>query len=135
MTESLSIERNTRALLTLNLLRTLGFRIALDDFGTGYSSLSMVKSFKFDRMKLDRSLVMDLGQDPASVAVLEAAVTMARHVGAEVVAEGISEAHLIGATKSAGCTHLQGYYYSKPIEAGEVLGYFANAGNDLAQVA
>ncbi|PNU03455.1 putative bifunctional diguanylate cyclase/phosphodiesterase [Novosphingobium guangzhouense] len=135
VTESLSIERNTRALLTLNLLRTLGFRIALDDFGTGYSSLSMVKSFKFDRMKLDRSLVMDLGQDPASVAVLEAAVTMARHVGAEVVAEGISEAHLIGATKSAGCTHLQGYYYSKPIEAGEVPGYFANAQDDLAKVA
>lgn len=132
VTESLSIERNTRALLTLNLLRTLGFRIALDDFGTGYSSLSMVKSFKFDRMKLDRSLVMDLGQDPASVAVLEAAVTMARHVGAEVVAEGISEAHLIGATRSAGCTHLQGYYYSKPIEAGEVLGYFANVSDDGA---
>ncbi|WP_132385815.1 EAL domain-containing protein [Novosphingobium sp. PhB165] len=125
VTESLSIERNTRALLTLNLLRNLGFRIALDDFGTGYSSLSMVKSFKFDRMKLDRSLVMDLGQDPASVAVLEAAVTMARHVGAEVVAEGISEAHLIDATKGAGCTHLQGYFYSQPIEADEVPHYFA----------
>lgn len=124
VTESLSIERNTRALLTLNLLRNLGFRIALDDFGTGYSSLSMVKSFKFDRMKLDRSLVMDLGQDPASVAVLEAAVTMARHVGAQVVAEGISDASLIGATKSAGCTHLQGYYYSRPIEAEDVPGYF-----------
>ena len=131
VTESLSIERNTRALLTLNLLRNLGFRIALDDFGTGYSSLSMVKSFKFDRMKLDRSLVMDLGQDPASVAVLEAAVTMARHVGAEVVAEGISDAHLISATRSAGCTHLQGYYYSRPIEAGEVMDYFATAGGHV----
>ncbi len=132
VTESLSIERNTRALLTLNMLRNLGFRIALDDFGTGYSSLSMVKSFKFDRMKLDRSLVMDLGQDPASVAVLEAAVTMARHVGAEVVAEGISEAHLIGATKSAGCTHLQGYFYSRPIEADAVTGYFEDAGEQAA---
>lgn len=135
VTESLSIERNTRALLTLNLLRHMGFRIALDDFGTGYSSLSMVKSFKFDRMKLDRSLVMDLGQDPASVAVLEAAVTMARHVGAEVVAEGISDAHLIGATKSAGCTHLQGYYYSRPIEADDVPGYFESAGQKAVEVA
>jgi len=135
VTESLSIERNTRALLTLNLLRHMGFRIALDDFGTGYSSLSMVKSFKFDRMKLDRSLVMDLGQDPASVAVLEAAVTMARHVGAEVVAEGISDAHLIGATKNAGCTHLQGYYYSRPIEADDVPGYFESAGQQTAEVA
>jgi len=135
VTESLSIERNTRALLTLNMLRNLGFRIALDDFGTGYSSLSMVKSFKFDRMKLDRSLVMDLGQDPASVAVLEAAVTMARHVGAEVVAEGISDAHLIGATKSAGCTHLQGYFYSRPIEADEVFGYFEKNWERRAEVA
>lgn len=135
VTESLSIERNTRALLTLNMLRNLGFRIALDDFGTGYSSLSMVKSFKFDRMKLDRSLVMDLGQDPASVAVLEAAVTMARHVGAEVVAEGISDAHLIGATKSAGCTHLQGYFYSRPIEADDVCGYFESSGERTAELA
>ena len=135
VTESLSIERNTRALLTLNLLRNLGFRIALDDFGTGYSSLSMVKSFKFDRMKLDRSLVMDLGQDPASMAVLEAAVTMARHVGAEVVAEGISEEHLIGATLDAGCTHLQGYYYSKPIEADDVPAYFAQPGDEHSAVA
>nr|WP_314467178.1 bifunctional diguanylate cyclase/phosphodiesterase [uncultured Novosphingobium sp.] len=135
VTESLSIERNTRALLTLNMLRNLGFRIALDDFGTGYSSLSMVKSFKFDRMKLDRSLVMDLGQDPASVAVLEAAVTMARHVGAEVVAEGISDAHLIGATKSAGCTHLQGYFYSRPIEADDVSGYFECSGERTAELA
>lgn len=135
VTESLSIERNTRALLTLNLLRNLGFRIALDDFGTGYSSLSMVKSFKFDRMKLDRSLVMDLGQDPASVAVLEAAVTMARHVGAEVVAEGISEEHLIDATKGAGCTHLQGYFYSKPIEADQVPGYFSGPAQQRSEVA
>lgn len=135
VTESLSIERNTRALLMLNLLRNLGFRIALDDFGTGYSSLSMVKSFKFDRMKLDRSLVMDLGQDPASMAVFEAAVTMARHVGAEVVAEGISEAGLIGATTNAGCTHLQGYFYSRPIEASEVTGYFEVAGASAVRAA
>ena len=135
VTESLSIERNTRALLALNLLRSLGFRIALDDFGTGYSSLSMVKNFKSDRMKLDRSLVVDLGQDPASVAVLEAAVTMARHVGAEVVAEGISEAHLVGLTKRAGCTHLQGYFYSPPIEAEDVLEYFRTSDGARANAA
>ena len=135
VTESLSIERNTRALLTLNLLRNLGFRIALDDFGTGYSSLSMVKSFKFDRMKLDRTLVMDLGQDPASLAVLEAAVTMARHVGAEVVAEGISEDRLVAPTRSAGCTHLQGYFYSRPIEASQVHDYISKVQGKRARAA
>src|SRR5690606_37163470 len=65
VTESLSIENNSRALLTLELLRNAGFRIALDDFGTGYSSLSMMKIFKFDRLKIDRSLIDDLSDDAA----------------------------------------------------------------------
>ena len=125
VTESLSIERNTRALLTLNLLRTLGFRIALDDFGTGYSSLCMMKTFRFDRLKLDRSLISDLEADPASVAVLDAAVTMALRIGAEVVAEGISAPELVQPVCSAGCTHLQGFYYSKPIEVDDVAAFYA----------
>ena len=124
VTESLSIERNTRALLTLELLRNAGFRIALDDFGTGYSSLCMMKSFKFDRLKLDRSLISDLGKDPTSQAVFDAAVTMALSIGAEVVAEGISEAGLVEPVRSAGCTHLQGFLYSRPIEADAVDRYY-----------
>ncbi|MDB5726368.1 MAG: hypothetical protein JWQ16_3122 [Novosphingobium sp.] len=114
VTESLSIERNTRALMTLNLLRNAGFRIALDDFGTGYSSLCMMKTFKFDRLKLDRSLITDLGKDATSQAVFDAAVTMALRIGAEVVAEGISEEGLIAPVRSAGCTHVQGFHYAAP---------------------
>jgi EAL domain-containing protein (putative c-di-GMP-specific phosphodiesterase class I) len=124
VTESLSIERNTRALMTLNLLRNAGFRIALDDFGTGYSSLCMMKTFKFDRLKLDRSLITDLDKDPTSQAVFDAAVTMALRIGAEVVAEGISEEDLVNPVRSAGCTHVQGYHYSRPIEADAVAGYY-----------
>ena len=124
VTESLSIERNTRALMTLNLLRNAGFRIALDDFGTGYSSLCMMKTFKFDRLKLDRSLITDLDKDPTSQAVFDAAVTMALRIGAEVVAEGISEEDLVNPVRSAGCTHVQGYHYSRPIEADAVADYY-----------
>jgi len=124
VTESLSIERNSRALLTLDLLRNAGFRIALDDFGTGYSSLSMMKDFHFDRLKLDRSLIMDLGRDANSKAVFEAAVTMALRIGAQVVAEGISEHALIDPALGAGCTHLQGFHISRPIEADAVEDYF-----------
>jgi EAL domain-containing protein (putative c-di-GMP-specific phosphodiesterase class I) len=127
VTESLSIERNTRALMTLNLLRHAGFRIALDDFGTGYSSLCMMKTFKFDRLKLDRSLVTDIGKDATSQAVFDAAVTMALRIGAEVVAEGISEETLVDPVRSAGCTHVQGYHYSRPIEADAVEGYYRAA--------
>ncbi len=135
VTESLSIERNTRALMTLNLLRNAGFRIALDDFGTGYSSLCMMKTFKFDRLKLDRSLITDLGKDPTSQAVFDAAVTMALRIGAEVVAEGISEEQLVDPVRSAGCTHVQGYHYSRPIEAEAVEGYYTARPELARQVA
>jgi diguanylate cyclase (GGDEF)-like protein len=135
VTESLSIERNTRALMTLNLLRNAGFRIALDDFGTGYSSLCMMKTFKFDRLKLDRSLITDLDKDPTSQAVFDAAVTMALRIGAEVVAEGISEAGLIAPVESAGCTHVQGFHYSRPIEASAVEGYYRAAPDRSRKVA
>ena len=124
VTESLSIERNTRAIVTLNLLRGAGFRIALDDFGTGYSSLCMMKTFKFDRLKLDRSLISDIGQDPTSKAVFDAAVTMALRIGAEVVAEGISDEVLVEPVRSAGCTHVQGFHYSRPIESEQVDTYY-----------
>ncbi len=135
VTESLSIERNTRALMTLNLLRNAGFRIALDDFGTGYSSLCLMKTFKFDRLKLDRSLIADLGKDPTSQAVFDAAVTMALKIGAEVVAEGISDEELIEPVLRAGCTHMQGFHYSRPIEAHEVEPYFARMHENRLRVA
>lgn len=135
VTESLSIERNTRALLTLTLLRSAGFRIALDDFGTGYSSLCMMKTFKFDRLKLDRSLISDIANDATSQAVFDAAVTMALRIGAEVVAEGISEEALVEPVRTAGCTHVQGFHYSCPIEAAAVPGYYAGAGLEARKVA
>lgn len=125
VTETVSIERNTRALLTLELLRNAGFRIALDDFGTGYSSLCMMKTFRFDRLKLDRSLVIDIGKDETSRAVFDAAVQLARQIGAEVVAEGVSEEALVETARSAGCTHLQGFHLSRPVEAEAISEIFA----------
>ncbi|MEW9856506.1 putative bifunctional diguanylate cyclase/phosphodiesterase [Novosphingobium sp. M1R2S20] len=125
VTETISIERNTRALLTLELLRGAGFRIALDDFGTGYSSLCMMKTFDFDRLKLDRSLVEDVDTNTTSLAVFNAAVNMARQIGAEVVAEGVSEEHLVATASEAGCTHLQGFHLSAPVEADMVAHLFA----------
>jgi diguanylate cyclase (GGDEF)-like protein len=124
VTESVSIERNHRAVLTLELLRQAGCKIALDDFGTGYSSLSLLRTFQFDRLKLDRELIGNLENDPTSRAVFDAAVTMALRIGAEVVAEGVSELSLVEPVQSAGCTHLQGYHFSRPVEASEVTPYY-----------
>ncbi|WP_084384936.1 putative bifunctional diguanylate cyclase/phosphodiesterase [Novosphingobium naphthalenivorans] len=127
VTETVSIERNTRALLTLELLRNAGFRIALDDFGTGYSSLCMMKTFRFDRLKLDRSLVKDIEADATSRAVFDAAVQMARQIGAEVVAEGVSEGLLVKSASEAGCTHLQGFHLSMPVEAEAIEALYAES--------
>ncbi|MCW1382137.1 EAL domain-containing protein [Novosphingobium sp. KCTC 2891] len=135
VTESISIERNRRALLALEFLRQSGCRIALDDFGTGYSSLSLLRGFRFDRLKLDRELIVDLAHDETSRAVFEAAVTMALRIGAEVVAEGISDAALLAPARAAGCTHLQGYHFSRPLEAGDVPGYFEAFEEVCARVA
>lgn len=135
VTESLPIERDAHALMTLELLRRSGFRIALDDFGTGYSSLCLMKTFRFDRLKLDRELVCDLGRDPVARAVFEAAVTMALNLGAEVVAEGISEAGLLVPVREAGCTHAQGFHYSRPLEVPAVAPWFAQSDERSRQVA
>jgi diguanylate cyclase (GGDEF)-like protein len=124
VTETVSIERNQRAVITLELLRQAGCKIALDDFGTGYSSLCLLRTFQFDRLKLDRELIGNLETDPTSRAVFDAAVTMALRIGAEVVAEGVSELSLVEPVQAAGCTHLQGYHYSRPVEADEVTPYY-----------
>jgi EAL domain-containing protein (putative c-di-GMP-specific phosphodiesterase class I) len=135
VTESLSIERNYRAQTALELLRTSGFRIALDDFGTGYSSLGMIKAMQFDRIKLDRSLIAGLGSDAASDAVFGAAVAMARSLGTETVAEGISDADVLAQISEFGITHAQGYYYSRPLERAAVPGFYAAEASGLARVA
>jgi diguanylate cyclase (GGDEF)-like protein len=125
LTESVFLEGDEATLATLHRLRALGVRIALDDFGTGYSSLCLLRTFQFDRLKLDRELIGNLETDPTSRAVFDAAVTMALRIGAEVVAEGVSELSLVEPVQLAGCTHLQGYHYSRPVEASEVTRYYA----------
>jgi diguanylate cyclase (GGDEF)-like protein len=124
VTETVAIEQNGNAFLNLGLLRGLGFRIALDDFGAGYSSLWLLKSVHFDRLKLDRSLISDLDTSEMSVAVFKAAVALGRSLKMEVVAEGVFEEALVTPLADAGVTHLQGYHYSKPVEAEEVARYY-----------
>lgn len=124
VTETIALEQNDRALLTLGLLRGLGFKIALDDFGAGYSSLWLLKSFDFDRLKLDRSLISDLASNETSRAVFETAVMLGRRLGLQVVAEGVTDANEMDLLTRAGCTHLQGYYFSTPLERKNVAAYF-----------
>ncbi|WP_296722679.1 EAL domain-containing protein [Erythrobacter sp.] len=116
ITESIFIANIERTLATLHSLRNLGVRIALDDFGTGYSSLSYLRSFPFDKVKIDRSFVEDLGSSNGH-AVIRAITTLADALGMETLAEGVEKIEQFDVLEREGCRYIQGYLFSRPVAA------------------
>jgi diguanylate cyclase (GGDEF)-like protein len=117
ITETAIFDNAERAADTLYRLRQMGFRIALDDFGTGYSSLYNIRKFALDCLKIDRSFIDGMGRERESAAIVHSIIHLGRALGLEVVAEGVeTEAHL-QALRVAGCSHYQGYYLARPLEA------------------
>jgi EAL domain-containing protein (putative c-di-GMP-specific phosphodiesterase class I) len=94
----------------------MGFRIALDDFGTGYSSLYNIRKFALDALKIDRSFIDGMGREKESAAIVHSIVHLGRALGLSVVAEGVETAAQVQALRLAGASHLQGYYFSRPVE-------------------
>jgi predicted signal transduction protein with EAL and GGDEF domain len=121
ITESIFLDSTDAILKVLHGLRALGVRIALDDFGTGYSSLSYLRSFPFDKIKIDRSFIIELMQDKDAGAVVRAITDLAGALGMETTAEGVEEAGQLEALRTHGCTNVQGYLFSKPVTASEAL--------------
>ena len=120
ITESLLI-KNTEAIhQMLYELKALGVRIAMDDFGTGYSSLGNLRSFPFDKLKIDRSFVSELESNPESLAIVRAVVGLGRSMGLETVAEGVETTDQLAYLRIEGCNQVQGYYYSKARPSAEV---------------
>lgn len=110
----------------LTALRALGIQIALDDFGTGYASIGILRQFRFDKLKLDRTLVIDAANDEAARVLLQASIALARGLGMKVVAEGVETEAQADLMRVAGCDELQGWHFSYPVTAGEIsafLGY------------
>jgi EAL domain-containing protein (putative c-di-GMP-specific phosphodiesterase class I) len=89
----------------------------MDDFGTGYSSLSYLRSFPFDKIKIDQSFVRDLSKRTDSQAIIRAVVAMGRSLGMTTTAEGVETADQLDRLRREGCTEAQGYLFSKPISA------------------
>ena len=115
ITESLFIENPEATLASLQSLRALGVRVALDDFGTGYSSLSYLRSFPFDKIKIDRSFIIDLLNSKGATAIIKSITTLAEALGMETTAEGVESAGQLDILRQQGCSHIQGYYFSRPI--------------------
>lgn len=104
----------------LHLLNASGVKIALDDFGTGYASLRHLKQFPVDIIKIDRSFVRDMEDDPGDAAIIRAVINLGRSLGIEVVAEGIEHQSQVNGLVGLGCDQGQGFYFSKAVPARNV---------------
>jgi len=120
ITESVLLRDSQNTLATLHQLRQLGVRIAMDDFGTGYCSLSYLRSFPFDKIKIDRAFIGDMDRSTESRAIVETMIRLGDSLGMATVAEGIENFDQLQLLTTAGCTLAQGYYFSPPVPAGEV---------------
>jgi diguanylate cyclase (GGDEF)-like protein len=132
ITESIFIGNVERTLSVLHGLRSLGVRIALDDFGTGYSSLSYLRSFPFDKLKIDQSFVRDLHSDASAHAIIRAITTLAAALGIETLAEGVELASHMEVLRTEGCDMIQGYLISRPVPASEVAGLVHQMNGNMA---
>jgi len=134
ITESIFLESTDSILSVLHSLRSLGVRIALDDFGTGYSSLSYLQSFPFDKIKIDRSFIEQLLSRSGSTAIVRAITSLARALGMETTAEGVENSEQLEELRLQGCSSVQGYLFSQPIDAASVLRMLSE-GSSLRNVA
>jgi diguanylate cyclase (GGDEF)-like protein len=120
ITEAVLLHNNDATLTVLHQLRGLGVRISMDDFGTGYSSLSYLRSFPFDKIKIDRSFVRDLIEKPDSIAIIRAVTGLGQSFGMTTTAEGVETQEQLDQMRAEGCTEVQGYFFSKPMPACEI---------------
>jgi diguanylate cyclase (GGDEF)-like protein len=133
VTESSLLEETDATRRTLHQLRGLGVRVSLDDFGTGYSSLSYLRSFPFDKIKIDRSFVREVTASANGAAIVRAIASLGSSLGMETTAEGVETKEQLDLIRAEGCTEAQGYYFSVPRPAGELahlLGSNIEMGDD-----
>ncbi|WP_025032541.1 EAL domain-containing protein [Bradyrhizobium sp. DOA9] len=140
ITETLLLEKSAQVLATLHALRALGVRISMDDFGTGYSSLSYLRSFPFDKIKIDQSFVRDLGANREAQAIIRSIVSLGKGLGVTITAEGVETEAELSCLRTEGCHEGQGFLFSKARPHAEIVSLLAaqrgiDGGEDAALVA
>ena len=123
ITESTVMETAEAAIAMLLRLKDLGVTLSIDDFGTGYSSLAYLKRFPIDRLKIDRSFVLDIETDASDATIATAVIALAHSLGLDVVAEGVETAGQNEFLRLGGCDNVQGYFHCRPVVADEAAAY------------
>jgi diguanylate cyclase (GGDEF)-like protein/PAS domain S-box-containing protein len=138
ITEGVLIEDFDRGLALLRRLKALGVRVSMDDFGSGYSSLSYLQAFPFDKIKVDRTFVMNLGRNPQSAAIVRAVIDLGHGLDMSIVAEGVETLEQLSFLAEEGCDAVQGFLLGKPFPIGQyatVVGREANAPGNVMEPA
>jgi diguanylate cyclase (GGDEF)-like protein/PAS domain S-box-containing protein len=132
ITETLLLEKSSQVLATLHALRALGVRISMDDFGIGYSSLSYLRSFPFDKIKIDQSFVRDLAANREAQAIVRAIVSLGVGLGVTITAEGVETEAELSCLRAEGCHEGQGFLFSRARPNAEIVGLLqAQCGADF----
>ena len=116
ITESFIIRQPELSISKLTQLRERGISLSMDDFGTGYSSLSYLKRLPINTLKIDQSFVRDIGKDRDDESIVKAIIVMCRSLGIGVLAEGVETRGQLDFLLNHGCSRIQGYYYSRPLD-------------------
>jgi EAL domain-containing protein (putative c-di-GMP-specific phosphodiesterase class I) len=127
ITESVLITDSAGTLETLRTLKAFGVRIAMDDFGTGYSSLSYLRSFPFDKIKIDRSFVADVTSGGEAAAIVRAIIGLGRSLGMQTTVEGVETQAQFDHLRAEGCDQIQGYLVGRPLAPAAACAMLADA--------
>ena len=117
----MALENTARARTVLSDLRDRGILVAIDDFGSGYSALTYLRDLPVDEVKLDRDFIAPIAHDPRAAALARAVIDVAHVLCLTTVAEGVENAETVDVLRGLGCDYVQGYFFSPPLTAEQVL--------------
>lgn len=132
VTETALMQNTEEAIETLNQLKQLGVFLSIDDFGVGYSSFSYLRRLPVDDIKIDKSFVMDVATDIDDAVIVESIISLAHHLGLQVVAEGVEDRMVMKQLLRWGCDMAQGYYISRPVPEHELMQFLDKLGASMA---
>ena len=126
LTESVSMADPARSMVVMDKLKSLGVTLSIDDFGTGYSSFSYLRRLPIDKLKIDKSFVLDIAHNGDSRAIVQAIAAMAHRLNLQVIAEGVETQAQADALREAGCDQGQGFLYARPLDAAAAARFIAD---------